>query len=432
MRAVSGKRCAQPHRRDERQHARVIRRRSGSPAPPARSPARARRRASACRSARAPARARSTKLGVATASGPTSDACSGTPGRVNMSGVAAAGAVSRASSATARPSAVRISTNAPPPSPAEKGWVDRQREGRRDRRVDRVAALLEHARARRASRRACEVTTMPRRPSAGSGAAARAAGASRARSSEPQRERACEPRADPRRPRSWGPDPITRRRRSARAATPIRRRELPPDRRHAIATRLPRSRLRPAESRREPEHAARRPQRRRRWRASQRAPHDVAVLDLGELGSAAHRAAARARAAHRRALRRARRAGLLRRHHLPPRDPGLHDPGRRSAHEEHGPARRRQRRLRRSASPDEFSDYPHLRGTVSLANTGRPNSGDSQFFIVQQDTRAPRRRLHGLRSRVATAWRRWTPSRSCRSTSTAATDRATGRIRRTP
>ena len=34
---------------------------------------------------------------------------------------------------------------------------------------------------------------------------------------------------------------------------------------------------------------------------------------------------------------------------------------------------------------DEFSDYPHVRGTVSLANSGRHSSG-SQFFIVQQDS----------------------------------------------
>jgi len=37
--------------------------------------------------------------------------------------------------------------------------------------------------------------------------------------------------------------------------------------------------------------------------------------------------------------------------------------------------------------PDEFSPAPHRRGTVSMANTGRPNSGGSQFFIVQGDAR---------------------------------------------
>jgi cyclophilin family peptidyl-prolyl cis-trans isomerase len=34
---------------------------------------------------------------------------------------------------------------------------------------------------------------------------------------------------------------------------------------------------------------------------------------------------------------------------------------------------------------DEFSGYPHVRGTVSLANDGSPGSSDSQFFIVHQD-----------------------------------------------
>ncbi len=37
--------------------------------------------------------------------------------------------------------------------------------------------------------------------------------------------------------------------------------------------------------------------------------------------------------------------------------------------------------------PDEFSDYPHVRGTVSLANSGSKNSGGSQFFIMQQERR---------------------------------------------
>lgn len=32
----------------------------------------------------------------------------------------------------------------------------------------------------------------------------------------------------------------------------------------------------------------------------------------------------------------------------------------------------------------EFSDEPHLRGTVSMARAQSPNSADSQFFIVFQ------------------------------------------------
>ncbi len=32
--------------------------------------------------------------------------------------------------------------------------------------------------------------------------------------------------------------------------------------------------------------------------------------------------------------------------------------------------------------PAEFSSEPHVRGTVSMARSSKPNSGDSQFFIV--------------------------------------------------
>jgi cyclophilin family peptidyl-prolyl cis-trans isomerase len=35
--------------------------------------------------------------------------------------------------------------------------------------------------------------------------------------------------------------------------------------------------------------------------------------------------------------------------------------------------------------PDEFSDLPHNRGAVSMANAGVPNTGASQFFIVHGD-----------------------------------------------
>ena len=34
---------------------------------------------------------------------------------------------------------------------------------------------------------------------------------------------------------------------------------------------------------------------------------------------------------------------------------------------------------------DEFTDLDHKRGVVSMANTGSPNSGGSQFFIVTND-----------------------------------------------
>jgi peptidyl-prolyl cis-trans isomerase B (cyclophilin B) len=35
---------------------------------------------------------------------------------------------------------------------------------------------------------------------------------------------------------------------------------------------------------------------------------------------------------------------------------------------------------------DEFTDYPHTRGVVSMANTGYSSSSSSQFFIVHQDS----------------------------------------------
>ena len=35
--------------------------------------------------------------------------------------------------------------------------------------------------------------------------------------------------------------------------------------------------------------------------------------------------------------------------------------------------------------PDEFGAAPHRRGAVSMANTGRPNSGGSQFFVLVGD-----------------------------------------------
>ncbi len=35
--------------------------------------------------------------------------------------------------------------------------------------------------------------------------------------------------------------------------------------------------------------------------------------------------------------------------------------------------------------PDEFSQAPMSRGVVAMANQGKPNSGGSQFFIIQRD-----------------------------------------------
>ena len=107
-----------------------------------------------------------TKPGVATASGPTSDARSGTPGRTNMSRSAAAGAVSRASSASTRPSASRISTKAPPPSPAEKGWVTPTAKAVAIAASMALPPRSSMARPARAASFWVD-TTMPRRPWAG-------------------------------------------------------------------------------------------------------------------------------------------------------------------------------------------------------------------------------------------------------------------------
>lgn len=39
--------------------------------------------------------------------------------------------------------------------------------------------------------------------------------------------------------------------------------------------------------------------------------------------------------------------------------------------------------------PDEFNDKPHERGVISMAHSGRPNSGGSQFFICLSPADSP-------------------------------------------
>ena len=39
--------------------------------------------------------------------------------------------------------------------------------------------------------------------------------------------------------------------------------------------------------------------------------------------------------------------------------------------------------------PDEFNNHQHVRGVISMAHTGLPNSGGSQFFICHGDCRQP-------------------------------------------
>ena len=43
---------------------------------------------------------------------------------------------------------------------------------------------------------------------------------------------------------------------------------------------------------------------------------------------------------------------------------------------------------RAQAVPDEFSTLPHVRGTVSLAHLGHPDTAGSQFFILHADAPA--------------------------------------------
>ena len=71
----------------------------------------------------------------------------------------------------------------------------------------------------------------------------------------------------------------------------------------------------------------------------------------------------------------------------------------------------------------EFSDEPHVRGTVSMARTPNPDSANSQFFICFDDAALPRRPITvGARSRAGWnmstrcpwASRRASPARSSR------------------
>ena len=151
MRAVSGNRCAEPARAHELDHARVVAARSRSPAPRARS-----RAASTSESGSVPQRSSAsaqpaTKPGVRDRERADQRRAFGTPGRRNMSRVAAAGAVSRASIAMhlAEPGADQHERAAA--EPGRERLRHGERERRRDRGVDRVAAALEHraARARR-------------------------------------------------------------------------------------------------------------------------------------------------------------------------------------------------------------------------------------------------------------------------------------------
>jgi len=69
--------------------------------------------------------------------------------------------------------------------------------------------------------------------------------------------------------------------------------------------------------------------------------------------------------------------GLLRREDLPPRDPGLHDPGRRS--DGHGLGQRPRECSRRSSNSRK-----HEPGVLSMARSASPDSASCQFFVMHK------------------------------------------------
>ena len=80
-----------------------------------------------------------------------------------------------------------------------------------------------------------------------------------------------------------------------------------------------------------------------------------------------------------------RQEGLLRRRDLPPRAPGLRDPGRRRRV---GKKAALTGRVGTGGPGYKFEDEPftgdYYRGTLAMANAG-PNTNGSQFFICHQD-----------------------------------------------
>ena len=68
--------------------------------------------------------------------------------------------------------------------------------------------------------------------------------------------------------------------------------------------------------------------------------------------------------------------------------------------------------------PAEFNKAPHVRGTVSMARAGSPNSADSQFFICFDNACSLTANTpSGAKS--CPAWSSWTRSRRDRSSTTA-------------
>ena len=354
-----------------------------------------------------------TKLGVATASGPTSDARSRHAGpreHVAASPRPARSRARRSRSARRRP--VRISTNAPPPSPAEKGCVTASAKA-----VATAASTALPPRssiaspARVASRlRGHHHAAAPQRGRGRGGVRDRrreqpacASSAAAAGEAEPRTSRAAEP--------SGGADRITRsakvRPRGVRYA------------RHACAGLARRRSRSPARA-----PAGRRA--RRAQRSPTRQPQPRAALSRDLRGSARRRRARprRARRDPHRAAARARAANASRTSSRSPRAasttapsfhrviPGFMIQGGDPELEEPGPARRRRRRLRRA--PDRRVQRLPAPARHGLAGQQRQagDTASSQFFIVHQDSPHLDGALLGLRARVRRHGDGVMPSRS--------------------
>ena len=134
------------------------------------------------------------------------------------------------------------------------------------------------------------------------------------------------------------------------------------------------------------------------------------------------RALSRRRAEDRREFPRLRQVGALRRHAVPPRDPGLHDPGRRLRRRLQGEARRG-RRSRSRSEQSVKAGLSNVPGTVAMARTADPNSATAQFFINVADNKRARFPLRRPRRATATrcsarSSRAWTSSRRSRKSPT--------------